>query len=144
MLKLKKYNTLIPSDINCICATISGIISFLEESNGPIDECIVFELKVIFNELILNAIKHGNKCEASKTVKLTAGISKDGYVFFLVEDEGDGYDYQCLIQNNKDIRGMIDLCDLKDTGRGILIVSKLCERMKFNVRGNKVIVMKKL
>ena len=65
-----------------------------------LDDCVKFELKVILNELILNAIKHGNKNEFSKKVKISVSISKSGYVFFLIEDEGEGYDYKCKLMNN--------------------------------------------
>lgn len=143
MLKLLKYQNEIPSDIAYICGLITNMLTFIEDDFGPINDCTQFELKVILNELILNAIKHGNKCDISKKVKVSINLTKRGCVFFLIEDEGEGYDYNCRIKNkNIDIKE--DFCDLKETGRGIIIVSNICDKIRFNRKGNKVIVLKKL
>lgn len=140
---LLKYKKEIPSDINNMCELISGILTFIDDTYGQINDCIKFELKVILNELILNAIKHGNKNEFSKKVKISVGISKSGYVFFLIEDEGEGYDCNCKLKKNV-IYEIEDFSDLKETGRGIHIVSNLCDKIKFNSKGNKVIALKKI
>lgn len=142
MLKLLKYKKEIPSDTSCICDLISGILAFIQDSHGPIDDCVEFELKVILNELILNAVKHGNKYVYSKKVKASVSTTREGYVSFLIEDEGEGYDYQCRLNNSQD--ALDDICNLKETGRGILIVSNLCDKIKFNKKGNRVLALKRI
>jgi serine/threonine-protein kinase RsbW len=119
------------------------MLTFIVVSYGQLNDCVEFELKVILNELIINAIKHGNNSDVSKKVKTSITISKSGFVFIIIEDEGEGYDYKCRVRN-KDIAVNEDFCDLKETGRGIVIVSNLCDKIKFNKKGNKVIVMKRL
>jgi serine/threonine-protein kinase RsbW len=137
------YKKEIPSEIGCICGLISEILTFIEDTYHPINDCVKFELKVILNELILNAIKHGNRSQLSKKVKVSVKILKSGYMFLLIEDEGEGYDYNYKQTNNK-MNLLEEFCDLKETGRGILIVSNLCDKLKHNVKGNKVIVLKKV
>jgi serine/threonine-protein kinase RsbW len=98
---------------------------------------------VILNELILNAIKHGNRNELSKKVKISVSILKRGYILFLIEDEGEGYDYNCKLKKNVIVE-LEDCYELKETGRGIHIVSNLCDKIKYNKKGNKVIALKKI
>ena len=73
-----------------------------------------------------------------------AGITANGYCYFVIEDEGDGftkYDNQSCCTGIVDID---DLYNLKESGRGILIVNSLCDKVKFNKRGNKVVILKKV
>ena len=141
MLKLIKYKSEIPSEINEICGLISGILSFIEGTNGQLDACLEFELKVILNELIINAIKHGNSSDPNKKVKVSAILTKGKHLILFIEDEGEGYDYslKCCKAHFKE-----DFFEMRETGRGIFIVSNLCDKIKFNKKGNKVIAIKKL
>ena len=97
----------------------------------------MFEIKVILNELLQNAIRHGNKEDSSKEVKIRAGID-NSFVYFIIEDEGKGFDINC----NGQSESFMDICDLKENGRGILIVKNLCDRVKYNSKGNKIVVLK--
>jgi len=111
---------------------------------GAIEECTLFELKVILNELILNAIKHGNKNDCSKYVKILAGLTKNDNAVVLVEDSGTGFDYNYILNEIEKCCELDDICNMKETGRGILIVKKLSNGMKYNYKGNRVIISKKL
>lgn len=145
MKTLKSYKNRIPSDISVICSTVQEIIDYLQNSQGAIAECCLFELKVILNELIINAVKHGNHCSPDKYVDITAGMCPGRYVYVIVEDQGEGYDYNKIMVNNNECSDPFTcLFDLKETGRGIMIVKNLCESVRFNRNGNKVVVLKKL
>ena len=145
MKTLKSYKNKIPSDIKAVCVTINEIIEFFQSNLGPISEYNLFELKVILNELIINAVKHGNKCDPLKFVSIDAGICPQNYVYMVVEDQGEGYDYKSMAScENSDTYSEGCLFDLKETGRGILIVKSLCENVKFNEKGNKIVVFKKI
>ena len=144
MKTLRTYNSMIQSDINQVCPAVKGIIGYLSEVYGSIDDCCLFELKVVLNELILNAIKHGNRGNADKQVKIVAGLAEADHVFIIVENEGEGFDYQCVMQNMSEPGSLVDICDIKETGRGIMIVNNLCDRVKINKKGNKIIAVKRL
>lgn len=144
---MKTYNCVIASDFNNICCTINDIINYLQEFYGHLDEGNLFEIKVILNELIMNAVKHGNREDSNKHVKIVSSVTKDGYAFFYIEDEGHGYNYNDVLVKNcplQDCDGFFDICGVKETGRGMLIVKNLCDKVKFNEKGNKIVVMKKL
>lgn len=140
-----KYKWVIPSDINNICTTIKQIICIVTKSFGILDECNLFELKVILNELLLNAIKHGNKENPDKSVRIFIKIISDDYIFLLIEDEGDGCNYKDVISNACCRRcNAENIADVKETGRGILIVKSLSDKLISNKKGNRIIVYKKL
>jgi serine/threonine-protein kinase RsbW len=141
---LNVYRTAIPSSIAYIGKTIDNIVGYFQEHLGDLDDCQLYELKVILNELIINAVRHGNQEEGGKQVKVAAGITEDNYAFFIVEDQGEGYNYKLLFDKNKCKENVMELCDLMESGRGILIVSRLCDKVRFNHKGNKVVVYKKL
>ncbi|NMB33337.1 MAG: ATP-binding protein [Clostridium sp.] len=98
----------------------------------------IFDIRVALSELIQNALRHGNKGDKNKYIKVNAGITSDGYAFFVVEDEGEGFDYRDLVRETD------DLMQLKESGRGVIIVEGLCDKLKFNEKGNKAVILKKL
>jgi len=109
-----------------------------------LNECDLFEVKVILNELILNAIKHGNKEDDKKFIKICAGLKNQRDLFIVIEDSGEGYDYNDVLAIPVCTGSEQEICDLKETGRGLLIVKNLCDKIKFNKKGNKVIVVKSI
>jgi len=141
---LKTYNSKVLSEKDTICWLVKDIVKFLCDSSDTINEDIIFEIKVILNELLQNAIKHGNKEDARKSVEVNAGITANNYAYFIIEDEGEGYDCGAMCEKKCGPEEMADICNLKENGRGMLIVRRLCDKIRFNKKGNKVIVLKKL
>lgn len=136
----------IPGDIQMMKEAVCGVINYLQDYYGPLSEHTLFELKVILNELISNAIKHGIKENKKRFVKVVACLKNNDNACIMVEDEGEGYDYNWVLHN--EVMNMAnmsdDLCSLAENGRGIIIVKSLCDRMRFNRKGNRVVVLKKL
>ncbi|AUS98151.1 hypothetical protein CDQ84_10580 [Clostridium thermosuccinogenes] len=141
---LKTYDTKIPSSISSVGKTVSEVINSLQNACGKLDDDILFDVRVILNELLLNAIKHGNQQCPEAYIKVTAGISGDNNAFFIIEDQGQGYDYELVRSRNKNQCCMESLFDAKETGRGIMIVESLCEKIKHNRKGNKIVAVKKI
>ena len=141
---MNAYKVIMPCNICRMSGTINSIIEYLQCSCGCINEDILFEIKVILNELISNAIKHGNRQDCSKNVKISVGVSRDCFAYFIIEDEGQGYECNCNTTMCPDLDDIDNYCDIKETGRGILIVRNLSDRITFNQKGNKVVVLKKL
>ena len=103
----------------------SGIIK-LENSN----------LFVALDEAFVNAVKHGNKFDAKKLVRITADVS-DGEARFTVEDQGEGFDVNS-------IPDPLDPDNLfKTSGRGVLIIHNVMDEVKYNERGNRIEMVKK-
>ncbi len=138
----KDFNSKISSNIGEAGKLIDNALHYIESYISCSDE-FMFDTKVILSELIQNAIKHGNGCNSNKYVELAIHIENE-HIFITVKDEGEGYNYKRLIKDNKNRENQfIELCCQKETGRGILIVDNLCEKLVFNKEGNQITAIKK-
>ncbi len=93
-------------------------------------------LFVALDEAFVNAVKHGNKFDAQKLVRITAEVSKQE-ARFTIEDEGEGFDV-------KNIPDPLDPENLfKTSGRGVLFIYNIMDEVKYNDRGNRLTMVKK-
>lgn len=94
------------------------------------DESLLFDIKLILNELIVNSALHGNNCDADKFIKLLLEI-RDRRIRIEVVDEGRGFVYD---------KNDYNPLELKCCGRGLVIVDGLSD--EFYVDKNKVVSIK--
>lgn len=139
----KLYRARITSSIYNINNVVTDILDKLKDRGQSFEDCIIFDSRVILNELISNAIKHGNKENINKSVKISTALIDKKYLLVEVEDEGDGFYYNCASRRNEDFQCEDDRL-LMESGRGLVIVRCLCDKIKFNKKGNKIIVLKRL
>ena len=93
-------------------------------------------LFVALDEAFVNAVKHGNKFDAAKNVRITAEVSKQE-ARFTIEDEGEGFDVAA-------IPDPLDPMNLfKTSGRGVLFIYNIMDEVKYNDRGNRLTMVKK-
>lgn len=93
-------------------------------------------LFVALDEAFVNAVKHGNKFNAEKLVRITAELSKKEATF-TVEDEGEGFDVNS-IPNPLEPENLF-----KASGRGVLFIYNIMDEVKYNERGNRLTMTKK-
>ena len=105
---------LLHSDLLLIKEFRDDTTKFLENLN--LDEDMIFKLRLILDELIVNSYKHGNSKDFDKIIEVIVLIDKD-YCMIKVKDEGEGINY------GKD-RNL-----LSDHGRGIQIVNTLSDNL---------------
>jgi serine/threonine-protein kinase RsbW len=93
-------------------------------------------LFIALDEAFVNAVKHGNKFDVNKMVRITADVSTKE-ARFTVEDEGDGFDVNA-------IPDPLDPANLfKTSGRGVLFIYNIMDEVKYNERGNRLTMVKK-
>jgi serine/threonine-protein kinase RsbW len=90
-------------------------------------------IMVAVTESVNNAIIHGNKEDSNKNVSLTL-ILGDSTIKCVVEDEGDGFDYDSL----PDPTAPENL--FKMGGRGVFLIKNLSDDVKFENQGRKIIM----
>ncbi len=88
------------------------------------------------DEAFVNAVKHGNKFDANKLVRVTAEVSTKE-ARFTVEDEGEGFDVNA-IPDPLDPQNLF-----KTSGRGVLFIYNIMDEVKYNERGNRLEMVKK-
>jgi len=82
-------------------------------------------------EAVNNAIKHGNKDNPQKLVDVEIEYDKDE-IKITVTDEGEGFD-PALIPDPTMPENIEEL-----SGRGVFLMTKLSDAIKFNGKGNSV------
>ena len=143
MNSINNVSICIPADVKHVRATVSKILLFLKENNIR-NENFTFETKVVLNEIIVNSIIHGNNSDNSKNVSIQAGICKNKHLYAVIADQGDG---SCCIKDPcKEFSSddFVDVCDIKESGRGLQIAKAFCDCVRCNKRGNIFIIKKRL
>ncbi|UCG48584.1 MAG: ATP-binding protein [Phycisphaerales bacterium] len=115
-----------PSAVNDICGRI---LSQVEQSGYSRED--VFAVHLAIEEAFVNAVKHGNKMDASRTVKIeyTAGPEE---IEIWLTDEGAGFDPDSV----PDPRSGQNI--YKPEGRGLLLIRSYMDEVSFNERGNSI------
>ncbi|MDO5027366.1 MAG: ATP-binding protein [Tissierellia bacterium] len=118
-----RFDEDITGGLEAIRKTVSNIMDETKSIIG--DEDLFFDLRLVLNELLINAYEHGNKGDKNKFLHICLVID-DIELKLRVQDEGEGL---CL-----DSYGY-DCSKLYDHGRGLLIVKKLtdCLQVEDNV-----------
>ncbi len=89
------------------------------------------------NEVVINAIIHGNKLDPTKKVIINAEVDAKR-ALWTITDEGEGFDYVHLPDPTADENLE------KLTGRGVFIVKHLADQCVFNAKGNEVELLFKI
>ena len=124
----------LPSDL----ALMNGVLQYLLERVAKLGliKPERSNLFVALDEAFVNAVKHGNKSDPTKLVRITAELSPKE-ACFTVEDEGEGFDVQTIP----------DPCDpanlFKSSGRGVLLMYNIMDEVEYNAQGNRVKMVKR-
>jgi serine/threonine-protein kinase RsbW len=105
------------------------ILPSLKASNFSQED--VFAVHLALEEAFINAIKHGNKMEPSRAVKIDYSIEPDK-IEICMTDEGEGFDPEVI----PDPRYGDNL--YKPAGRGMLLMRSFMDVVEYNKQGNSV------
>ncbi len=94
-----------------------------------------FAIKLALEEAMINAIKHGNRLDPSKSVHLAWRITPERAEIF-IEDEGTGFDRQGVPDPTADEN--IEKC----SGRGILLIEAYMNSVAYDRGGRRVRMVK--
>lgn len=126
-----QYSIKIASEVNNLTQVEALIEQLLAEEK--ISDTVYGNVIVALTEATLNAIKHGNKEDASKFVDVLVELD-DKEINFIVEDEGSGFDYENL-PDPTDPENLE-----KVNGRGIFIIENLADKLSFENNGSKLLI----
>lgn len=115
------------TDVLQIRYVINSVLDTLQGFEGLSDPVT---LRLCLEELLHNAMEHGNRCDVSKKVYITVKAEPQRATI-RVRDEGEGFDFERLITGG---RGEPDT--LSERGRGLLIVEHYADELSFNREGN--------
>jgi len=123
----------IPSHSGAGRAVVEEIVHHLEgEQWAPHD---VFAVHLALEEAIANAIRHGNRLDGEKVVRITCRLAPQ-QIQVEVEDQGPGFQPQEVPDPTQTENLEIP------SGRGILLIQNFMSRVCYNKRGNCVVMEK--
>lgn len=129
-----------------ICLTMPSDITYLDEVLDYLNRRLL-ELGIVdagdsdviiaLDEAIVNAIKHGNKNDPSKAVRIVAELSARG-ARFTVRDEGSGFSRDGLPDPTDPLRLLVP------SGRGLLLISHIMDEVRYNECGNEICMSRRV
>ena len=109
------------------------IIEWLNERQYPLRD--QFGVRLALEEGLMNAIKHGNQRDLSKTVRVFCEVH-DTHTYIEIEDQGAGF----VPEEVPDPLAEENLC--KASGRGLFLMRQYMTRVEFRDSG-RLLVMEK-
>ena len=119
-----------PSEVVRVC---DEVIARLKEKGFGKDD--MFAVHLTLEEAFLNAVKHGNKMDPSKTIKVDFSVSKEK-LEISITDQGEGF----KPDNVADPRFGENL--FKPGGRGLVLMNSYMDMVKYNEQGNSVYMVR--
>lgn len=125
--KRNKIKFEISNDISLIGRTVEKIASIINRSGSEIDYFVI-------NEILTNAIEHGNKLDKNRKVSIEIFVNE---VFYrvVIKDQGKGFNWKRHIDSKIDLQGN------SDRGRGITMSKMMCDYLLYNEQGNEVTII---
>ena len=131
--RIDEFEVVIPSDTSAGQAVQERIIGLLETHQFP--ERDVFGVRLALEEALVNAIKHGNRMDPNKTVRVLCRF--DGRMIHVeVEDQGAGFEIEDVPDPTAD-ENLERPC-----GRGIMLMRAFMNLIEYNASGNQVTLQK--
>jgi len=119
-----------PSAVVGVC---KQILPKLEANDFGKDD--IFAVHLTLEEAFLNAVKHGNKMDPAKKVKVDYSVGSDK-IEIRVTDEGNGFEPES-VADPRFGEGLYE-----PGGRGLLLMNSYMDTVKYNERGNSVYMVR--
>ncbi len=127
------YSMVVESSPSAIVEVCEQILSKLE-ANG-FDKDDIFAVHLALEEAFLNAVKHGNKMDPTKEVKIDYSVGLDK-IEISMTDEGEGFEPEA-VADPRFGEGLY-----KPGGRGLLLINSYMDMVKFTERGNRLYMVR--
>lgn len=124
----------LPSDISLM----NGVLHYITERVAALGviKPDASNLFIALDEAFVNAVKHGNRHDHQKLVRITADLSTKE-ARFTIEDEGEGFNVG-EIPDPRDPENLF-----KTSGRGVLLIYNIMDEVEYNDRGNRLTMVKR-
>ena len=123
-----------PSQIQAISPIVEQLMHFIAKSRST---GASEDIEIALGEALENAVVHGNREDPDKRVYSTCRCTPDGEVSISVQDEGQGFDPDTLLDPTAPENR---LCP---SGRGIYLMKALMDEVRFEKGGTLVYMCKK-
>jgi serine/threonine-protein kinase RsbW len=130
----EQFVVVIPSDTSAGQAVQERIVQRLEELQYSSRD--VFGVRLALEEALVNAIKHGNQMDPTKSVRIECTISPE-LVRVVIEDQGSGFQPETVPDPTEE-ENLERPC-----GRGIMLMRAFMNHVEYQGRGNVLVLEKR-
>lgn len=131
--RIEEFEIFIPSDTTAGQSVQDRIVRFLEDLQY--NDRDVFGIRLAMEEALVNAIKHGNRMDPKKSVRIACRISHRK-IRIEIEDQGSGFQPESVPDPTAD-ENLERPC-----GRGIMLMRAFMTLIEYNEAGNRVVLEK--
>jgi serine/threonine-protein kinase RsbW len=120
-------------------ASLPAVEEFFEEfrrrSHALLSRVNCFAAELLVREALTNAVVHGSLSDPARHVRCALRL-KGRCLLIAVEDEGSGFNWRAAWRNAASFAD--------SSGRGIEILRRYANRVRYNERGNVVTMLKRI
>ncbi len=125
----------IPSEVGLVPDFINTAIDHLKQ-HLVLNEDQVFDIKLVLEEALINAIRHGNKGQPQLLVDINISC-EDRHLIIEVRNQGEGFDVN-KIPDPTTSAGLY-----KTSGRGVFLMRKIMDEVIYSDHGRQLTMVKK-
>lgn len=129
-----KMSLKLPSRLELIPEFILKILQGLKKEIQLTDEQ-VFQIRLVLEESLTNAIKHGNEHNQNLTVDVAVAM-EDSRLMIEVKDQGKGFDYNNIPDPTQKEKLFLT------SGRGVFLIKKIMDEVNFFDSGSRIRMVK--
>lgn len=113
-----------------VSSTFENLEPVIDESQTFVeahldDDDVIYQVVLLVSEAVTNAMKHGNRFDDGKQVRLEIVI-RDDRVIVCVQDEGQGFDPEA-IDNPLDDSNLF-----RESGRGLFLMKRMADVVTYD------------
>ncbi len=128
-----RFSKTIPSDMAVGSGLVAELLDAMTERDWPPAD--LFRTQLAYEEAIVNAIRHGNRCDPEKKVVIEM-LCDDERVQIQITDEGKGFDPKDIPDPRQE-----ELLEVPG-GRGCLLIHEIMSQVAHNETGNQITMVK--
>ena len=110
-------------------------VEFRRRSEALLERVNCFKAELLVREALTNAVVHGCRSDPARQVRCSLRLRRNR-LFIAVADEGEGFDWRAARHTKADVSDC--------SGRGVEILYRYAQHVRFNEKGNVVTMIKQL
>ncbi len=127
------HTILVQSIASAVNSAYSQILTELQAREFAEED--IFAVHLCMQEAFLNAVKHGNKMDADKQVRIDYSVDNEKMEIFMT-DQGEGFDPDSVPDPTSGDNVY------RPRGRGIFLIQSYMDEAEFNDKGNRLRMLK--
>ncbi len=125
-----RFDVALAADIKSISPVVDWVMRLVKNLDYASGK--EFEIEMALREALANAILHGCKQDPDKHIECSVTGDKDRGILIVVRDPGQGFDHEAIPSPTEDDN------IFSDHGRGIYLIHKLMDEVKYHRNGSEI------